>query len=236
MPDTNSHKKIDLSKILFVLIGFPLISTLISLLLLNRNWATDLGMDFFHAFWVIIIFWYIAQILIVKTLIKKSNWTWKDIGYTLSSKRTIYLILGYLIFSFGLLYFIEYTLATKPLDSRKMESLVKLTPKNTTARIIFIFLGLVAGISEELVYRGFAISGLMSNKINKWVAVLLAAVPFVLQHGIKAYQINWGTWYFIWGIVFGTMFIFLKKLNANIVIHWLVILSGMVAILQAVAK
>lgn len=223
-----------LPKTLGVLIGFPIGATLISFLLLKPSLITDFGLNFYYTFWTIIILWYIAQIFVIQRILRSSGWTWSDIGYSFNKKKTIFLCAGYLVFAFGLLFFVEYTLAHSEIDPQKLESIVQMSPRTTTLRVIFIFLGLVAGISEEIVYRGFAIKALTSNKINKWLAVFIAAIPFLFQHGIKAYHLSWGIWFFVWGIVFGILFLLLKKLYVNIIIHWLVILSAMLAILQVV--
>lgn len=234
MQNTENSKAIPVSKTLAVLIGFPIISTLISLLFINRNLITDLGLNFGTTIKLIIIIWYLTQIYLIAQILRSEGWSWSDIGYSFNTIKTLYFCLGYLIFAFGLLFFIEYTLANSDIDKEKLKSIIKLSPKNTTERIIFIFMGLVAGLAEEFVYRGFAIKSLISNRINKWLAVFLAAFPFVLQHGIKAYQVNWATWYFAWGIVFGILYFWLKKLTFNIIVHWLVILTAMIAILQVI--
>ncbi|WP_411971358.1 CPBP family intramembrane glutamic endopeptidase [Sphingobacterium sp. Lzh-3] len=117
-------------------------------------------------------------------------------------------------------------------DIQKLNAISSLTPRTTMSRIIFILMGLVAGISEEIVYRGFAIRALSSNQINKWLSVLIATIPFIFQHGLKSIDQFW--WFMSWGIAFGVLFIILKKLNILIIIHWLVILSAMAAILQVV--
>lgn len=228
----NSINPIPVPKILAVLIGFPVIATLISLLLINRTLITNLGLDFFNTFWSIIIIWYIVQIYIVYKVIQTSGWGWSDIGFTLSKKKTAYFISGFFLVAFGLLLFIELALANSVVDSEKMQSLSGLTPKTTTSRIIFIFMALVAGLSEEIVYRGFAIKALESHKINKWIAVILASIPFIFQHGLKSIDQFW--WFLITGILFGVLFVAFKKLTVNIIIHWLVILSAMAAILQVI--
>lgn len=226
-------RPVSFPKIFGVLIGFPVLATLISLLLLNRSLITDLGFDFFNTFWLIITFWYAFQIFVLYKILVNSGWTWSDIGFTLSRKRTTYLILGYLVVAFSLMGFIELALANSPVDAEKMQAISSLTPKTTTARIIFVIMGLFAGIAEELVYRGFAIKALISQKINQWVAVLIASIPFVFQHGLKSLDQFW--WFFIWGLVFGVMFLKFKSLTVNIIIHWLVILSAMFSILQVLA-
>lgn len=234
MQKNGAGAKMPLSKTLGVLIGFPVMATLISLLLLNPTFITRFGLDFSDTFRIIVIGWYLLQIYMIYRILRSEGWTWADIGYAFNAKKTLYFCLGYLVFAFGLLFFIEYTLANAEVDTEKLKSVTGLSPKNTTARVIFIFMGLVAGLAEELVYRGFAIKALISNHINRWVAVVLASVPFFFQHGIKAYQLTWGTWYVAWGIIFGGLFLLLRRLHVNIVLHWLVILSAMVAVLEAV--
>ena len=223
---------IPVTKIIAILAGFPIIATLISLLLINRTLITDLGLDFVNTFWSVIIVWYVLQIFIVFKVIEASGWGWKDIGFTLSKKKTIYLISGFLILAFGLFLFIELALANSIVDSEKLQSISGLTPKTTTSRFIFIFMALAAGISEEIVYRGFAIKALESHNINKWFAVVLASVPFIFQHGLKSVDQFW--WFLITGVFFGILLIARKNLTLNIIIHWLVILSAMVAILQVI--
>lgn len=236
MGKMKQNKEIDkilpLSKTIAVLVSFPIIATLISLLLLNRTIITELRLDFFNTFWIIIIGWYILQILIISRLLFAHGWNWKDIGYPFSSKKTAYFIGGYLLFAIGLLIIIELALANSTVDAAKLEALSSLTPKTTTARIIFIVMGLVAGVAEEIVYRGFAIKALESNSVNKWLAVLIATIPFIFQHGLKSIDQFW--WFTITGIAFGLLFLYLKKLTLNIIIHWLVILSAMTAIFQVI--
>lgn len=230
MQNTEVAKAIPLSKTITVLIGFPVIATLISLLLLNRPLITDLGLDFFNTFWIIIIGWYLLQIYLISRILRTAGWNWRDIGFPFSGKKTIYFVVGYLLFAIGLIVFIELALASSTVDTEKLNALSSLTPKTTTARIIFIMMGLVAGLSEEIVYRGFAIKALASNKINQWLAVFIATISFVFQHGLKSIDQFW--WFLSTGIALGILFLLFKKLTINIIIHWLVILSAMVAVLQ----
>ena len=232
MQNTENSKAIPLSKTLAVLIGFPIVATLISLLLLNRQLITNIGLDFFNTFWIIIIGWYLIQIYIVSKILYSAGWKWVDIGFSFSKKKTFFFIGGYLLFAFGLLAFIEIALANSIVDPEKMNNISSLTPKTTLARIIFIIMGLTAGLTEEIIYRGFAIRAMVSNKINKWFAVIAATFPFIFQHGLKSIDQFW--WFLTWGIVFGIFFIWLKNLTYNIIIHWLVILTAMIAILQVI--
>lgn len=221
------QSKIPLSRLLAVLLGFPMVSTLLSLLLLHRSWITSFGLDFFPVFWLLISFWYVIQIGLIRRLLKASGWTWEQIGVP---RRTYRLVGGYLLFSAVCLSLIEYLLRQSPPDPAQWEGLSSLTPRTTWARVIFIGMGLVAGLSEEIVYRGFAIRALESNGVNKWVAVAIAAVPFVFQHGLKS--IDQFGWFLSWGLVFGCLFLWLRKLTVPLILHWLVILSAMLAVLK----
>ena len=225
-------KPMPLSKTFGVLIGFPIMATLLSLLLLNQNVFTNFGLDFFNTFWILIIIWYLVQIYIVSKILISSEWKWTDIGFTLTNRKTFYFMGGYLLIAFALLVFIELTLANSIIDIEKLNSISSLTPKTTASRVIFILMGLVAGLAEEIVYRGFAIKALESNTINRWIAIVMASIPFIFQHGLKSIDQFW--WFLTWGLVFGILFVLLKKLTLIIIIHWLVILSAMLAILQVV--
>lgn len=229
----NLHKEMPASKIALVLLGFPIVSTLVSLLLLDRSLLSWTGLDFFTALWSLIACWYVVQIAILSKVLRSSGWSWSDIGYSFDRRRTTYFVVGYLVFAVVLVGFVEFALANAGSDTEKVKALsdlANLTPKNLPQRIVFIVMGLAAGLCEELVYRGFAIRSLKSRGINHWLAAFLAAIPFVFQHGLKSIDQFW--WFFIWGLVFGAMFIITKRLYINIVIHWLVILSAIPAILQ----
>lgn len=229
----NVHKEMPAPKIALVLLGFPVVSTLLSLLLLDRSIFSWTGFSFFTAFWSLITCWYFAQIAILAKVLRSAGWSWNDIGYTFDRKKTIYFVIGYLVFALGLVGFVEASIASVGVDPDKVKALSdfsNLTPKNLSQRLIFIFMGLGAGLCEELVYRGFAIRSLKSRGINQWFAALIASFPFVFQHGLKSLDQFW--WFFIWAVVFGGIFIIAKQLTINIVIHWLVILLALLAILQ----
>lgn len=227
-----SKPAISASSIAVVLIGFPVLSTLLSLLLLRRNLITDWGLDFFNTFWILITGWYLLQIYLIHRILLSSGWKWADIGFPYSPGKTLYLILGYLVFAFSLLLFIEFTLSHSSIQPEKINNLSTLIPKTTTARILFILMGLVAGFAEEIVYRGFAIMALKSRQVNRWIIVPIATLPFIFQHGLKSLSQFW--WFAVWGITFCALFFLIKKLAINIIIHWLIILSAMIAVLQVI--
>ncbi|MEM6263390.1 MAG: CPBP family intramembrane glutamic endopeptidase [Bacteroidota bacterium] len=230
MERTEPVKPIPFPQIISVLVGFPLIATFLSLLLLNRSLITNLGVDFFTAFWTLITCWYLAQIYLISKILSSSGWKWNDIGISFKSRSTKILFGGYWVVAIGLILFIEVALGNSSIDPEKLQRLSSLTPKTTTTRIIFVIMGFLAGLAEEIVYRGFAITALRSHGLNKWIAGMVAVIPFIFQHGLKSIDQFW--WFLSWGVFLGVLYLLLKKLYVPIAIHWLVILSAMVAILQ----
>ena len=229
------QKEMPASKIALVLLGFPFVSALVSLLLLDRSLLAWTGLDFFTAFWILITGWYALQIAILGKVLRSVGWGWSDIGYGFNRRRTLWFVGGYLFVTAALLGLVEFASAGAASDPEKVQALSdlsNLTPKTLPARLVFVFMGLAAGLCEELVYRGFAINSLRSRRLSPWLAIPIAATPFVFQHGLKSLDQFW--WFAIWGVVFGVIFVFARRLYINIVLHWLVILSAVLAVLQTV--
>lgn len=138
--------------------------------------------------------------------------------------------MGYLLVSILLLVLVEFLLQSNSVDASQLSDFANLTPTSLRQRVIYMAMGLTAGLSEEIVYRGFAIRSLQGYKMNKWVSVLVATIPFIFQHGLKA--IPQFSWFFGMGLLFGVLFITTRRLTVGIIIHWLVILSAVLAILS----
>jgi len=222
-----------MDRLQFVLIGFPLGSLLVSLPLLARDGIAAAGFEFRLLYWPLVVAWYCVQIAVLSRVLKSCGWRWADIGYGLDRRRTAWFVGGYLAFAFALVGFVEFALAGSGVGPEQLKALSdfsNLAPQGLGERLVYVAMGLVAGLCEELVYRGFAINALRSRGWSAWLAVPVAAIPFVFQHGLKSLQQFW--WFLGWGLLLGAVFVVLRKLYANIVVHWLVILSAMLAVLQ----
>jgi len=219
--------------LLLVLLGFPLGSLLVSLPLLLRDQVAAAGFEFRLLYWPLVSAWYCAQLLLLSWVLKSSGWRWSDIGYGLGRRGTACLVGGYLAFALLLVGFVEFALAGSNIGPDRLKALSdfsNLSPQGPGERLAYVAMGLVASLCEELVYRGFAITGLRSRGWSAWLAVPAAALPFVFQHGLKSLDQFW--WFLVWGLVLGVGFVAIRKLYANIVVHWLVILSALLAVLQ----
>lgn len=217
-----------------VLIGFPLIFWVWSQALLHRDVFSIGGVDFFITFWIGTTLIYAAKIGVIARVLASSGWTFADIGYGLSRRRTAILIGGYFAGALALFAFVEISLQHVEFDAAKLESLRGLYPDTTIKRLVFIVMALAGGLSEEITYRGFAIRGLQSLRVRTWPAVVIAAIPFVFQHGLKSIDQFW--WFFGSGLALGAIFVLSRRLVPVIIIHWIIILSAMLGVFSAMVN
>ena len=68
--------------------------------------------------------------------------------------------------------------------------LAALLPETERERRLFVFLSVVAGLGEEVAFRGYVLSQLVSLGLGPWGAAIASAVPFGALH---AYQGWWGS-------------------------------------------
>lgn len=226
-----AKRPMPVSHIAAVLIGFRAIFWIWSQTLLHRGVFSIEGVDFFITFWIGTTLIYVAKIGVIAKVLASSGWTFADIGYRLSRRGTTILVAGYTAAALILFAFIEISLGQVTLDPAKLDTLRGLYPDTTIKRLVFIVMALAAGFSEEITYRGFAIQGLQSLRMNRWLAVLVAAIPFVFQHGLKSVDQFW--WFFGSGLALGALFVLSRRLTPGIIIHWIIILTAMLGIFTA---
>jgi membrane protease YdiL (CAAX protease family) len=96
------------------------------------------------------------------------------------------------------------------------------------------------GVTEELVYRGYALPRLEALSKSKWLALFITAVGFALQH-IAMRPIGWRFPIFFClsalpvGLFMGAVYLKQRRLMPLIVAHWLVGVIGMI-VLQLATK
>lgn len=220
-------------KTLLIIIGFPILYMLFGKTTIAIELFANKNLDYYIPFWggIIILHW-VSVFAVIQSL-KSEGKTLVDIGYKLSKKGTLLLIGGYLLVSLIVLVFVEVMLSNVVLDSTQFGSISGLVPKTTPHRIFFILLVFSTGFCEEIVYRGFAITQLEKIGLNKWIALIIAALLFIGIHGINAYSKSF-IFYFGGGLMFGLTFLFSKRLLPSILIHLAINLSAMMGILQLI--
>ncbi|GCE24227.1 CPBP family intramembrane glutamic endopeptidase [Dictyobacter kobayashii] len=92
--------------------------------------------------------------------------------------------------------------------------------------ISLLVLPISVGFVEELVYRGYAQPRIQALSGSKWLAILLMALGFGLQHvvfGLLSWQFALSGFLttFVTGIIFGGLYLLNKqRLSILILIHW----------------
>lgn len=97
-------------------------------------------------------------------------------------------------------------------------------PISTVERLAtIIVLAFTAAITEEVIFRGFALTRLKRVIKNPWFILPIIAVSFVFIHG-EIRSIGQTLNYLVFSIVFGGIFILLrfKRLEILIVIHFMI--------------
>ncbi len=219
--------------IVAILIGFPVFFYGWAQMLLHRNVFSIPGVDFFVTFWLATSAVYAAKIAVVRSVLVRHGWSLSDVGLPPASEWRN-LTLWYVAAAVAAFIALEMIMASVTLDPDKLRDLPGLYPETTGKRAALLVLAFFTGISEELTYRGFAISALVRQGINRWAAIVLAAVPFVFQHGLKIFDQFW--WFLGNGLVFGLIFILTKRLMPGILLHWAIIWFALLGPLAAIAR
>ena len=214
---------------LLIIIGFPVLYMLYSSSDFAQNLFEASDPNYYIPFWsgIIILHW--ASVYCVARNLNKRKLSFAYIGLKLSKSRLKLLVSGYFIVGFAAVAITEYLLGQVAIDPALIERLPGLIPLTTEHRIFFIFLVFSTGVCEEIVYRGFAITSLENNGVNKWLALFVAAFIFVGIHGFYAY-FNRFIFLFGGGVMFGVFYLVSKKLLPGMFLHLAINLSSMFAI------
>lgn len=220
-------------KTLLVIFGFPIAYMIYGTTEIAQELFRYKDRDYYYVFWggIIVLHW--LSVFVVWAMLKTSHKNFSDIGYKFKAKGTLWLLCLYLCVAVVALGVTEFLLNMSDLNQDVVKRLPGLVPINLPERIFFILLVLSTGFCEEVVYRGFAITGLSDAGMNRWVALMFAAFLFVGIHGINAYS-NRFLFLFGGGVMFGLLYLSTKNLLPSIIVHLAINLSAMLAILQAI--
>lgn len=225
------EKKVSIWKTLLIIVGFPILYMLFGKTSIAIELFEDKNLNYYIPFWggIVILHW--TSVIVVARLLKSEGKTLTDIGYKLSRKETLIFVGGYVLVALLVLVGIEIILGNVEVDSSQFGNISGLIPKTTSHRLFFILIVFSTGFCEEIVYRGFAISQLERVGLNKWLALVIAALVFIGIHGVNAYS-NRFLFLFGGGIMFGLVYLYSKRLLPSMLIHLLINLSAMMGILQ----
>lgn len=129
-----------------------------------------------------------ASTIVVLGLVFQSGSGFEAIGLSIPDEESIVqLVIVYSVF-LGVYYW--GVIAQDTLDERRLEQCHDgWTPATLRQRIVSVFtLSITPGFCEEIVYRGFAITALLSFGYSQWVAIIVATLPFILLHGTAPFS------------------------------------------------
>jgi membrane protease YdiL (CAAX protease family) len=104
-----------------------------------------------------------------------------------------------------------------------MSRTIFIAPVSTAERLAMIFIAITAGVTEEVLFRGFAFTRLMRVARNIWLVLPVTLISFVYLHGSPRGPEQFVT-YLMAGLGFSVPFILMKfrRLEVLILIHFLI--------------
>ena len=113
---------------------------------------------------------------------------------------------------------------TRYLDWPESPALLHVLPRTRLEKLIFVFVAFTAGITEEIIFRGFLIAALAVVMPNLWLAAIASSVAFGMLH---AYQGRVGIGRTaLTGFVLAVPFVMTSSIMPGIVAHTMIDLVG----------
>jgi hypothetical protein len=164
-------------------------------------------------FWILVLIMFLyAQKVEKKPLLLWKEQKKKPLFYLLS---IIIVLIVVTISSIGLSV-IEKTFGVVQND-RVLKELIALVCGN---KLLLVFVCLTAGVTEELIFRGYLLPRLEILFKNKWAAIIISALLFGLAH-VGFGDLNRMLGPFIIGIVFAIYYSRYRSLSVLIICHFL---------------
>lgn len=220
--NSTSPVTLPLSQLLLVLLGFPALYIVNSLL----PWSIGLfrwhDHAFFLQFWGSIAVLHWGSVAVVVFLLKRAGGQLTDIGLDLSPLKIAAMVGIPLVVGLTLTVLHEISGARHALPSGAQD------PATTNERLFWIFMSFTAGFCEELVYRGFIIRVLQGRNIRTPLAVGVATLAFFFMHApvivIGNLAITLSSFLIIcaFGLLFSALFLWRRSLLPGICLHGLI--------------
>ena len=201
--------------LLATLLGYPLLRASGLIPAPNSGSRVD-----WWTFWLIVAVGHWACFGLIALALRRSAQAWNSIGvdWTVLRRHWPWFVVGLAVLIVAAVvaprFYYEHELPTR-------NALFPLQPTSAAERLFWIFGGgITAGVVEETVFRGFALTRLGKLLGSPWRALPVSAVAFVFLHGVPpnlAVAANFG----VVGLVFGALFIWMKcrRLEILIILH-----------------
>jgi membrane protease YdiL (CAAX protease family) len=210
--------------VLVLLIAFPLAYWLNGLMPWSYQFFVKRDHSYFIPFGAAVCLLHWASACFALWSLRKIGARPRDIGLHISAGRIVVLVATVVAIGAALIAARQRW----PIHTVPPSDFTFFYPFTRAERCFFVFMALSAGICEEIVYRGYAITALQGRGWRTWQAVVLAAISFVFMHGIASLFLF--PFLIVVGLVYGCLFLWCKSLTPLIWLHCLFDLMAVVAI------
>ncbi|MBN8431404.1 CPBP family intramembrane metalloprotease [Microbulbifer salipaludis] len=173
-------------------------------------------------FWTGNFFYHWVPALFVWLCLYKNKETWESIGVSLAwyAKRK-YSITGVIVALVVAAFVLPDIYYGDNLPQHSQT--IYFAPISTNERLFMIVMAITTGVTEEVLFRGFAFTRLKRLINNPWLILPITLVSFLLIHG-QPDNLGRSLHYIIGGCAFGISFILfkLKRLELLIVVHFFI--------------
>ncbi|MEM9619033.1 MAG: CPBP family intramembrane glutamic endopeptidase [Pseudomonadota bacterium] len=163
------------------------------------------GRESWWALWTVILVghWFVAAVC--AGAITSEQGGWRSIGLDVRLFiRGRYLWLTIILVAAVAAYLAPQYLYGETTPERMMSH--PLGPVSEAERIFWIAMAITAGVVEEIVYRGYALTRL-KKILGAPAAIILSVAAFALMHGPSAFQLPFLALYVVSGLLFSGLFI-----------------------------
>lgn len=179
-PEPSFARRLTRGQVLLVLVGFPLLYWANHLTPWNFGLFRQGDRSWYPYFAGSIIALHWLTLLAMVAQVRRAGGSLANIGFVLTPTRVAIAIVVFILAGSGLLWL----RTTWPLPDAPPEGWQIIYPFTWSERTLMLFASFTAGVCEELIYRGYALTVLRGRSMRLWLALLLSGLSFALMHGI----------------------------------------------------
>lgn len=145
---------------------------------------------------------------------------WKIIGSLGNGRANVGIIVGLIVLSVVVFQFVEPQTMDLTYGQGSWSRFIDEYKKIPLALVLYctVITSLTAGISEEIVWRGYIQTRLQYEFPNRaWAAIIIQAVLFGFWHGVSVHT----AFTALFGLIFGLVYVKTRRLIPIMISHWL---------------
>jgi membrane protease YdiL (CAAX protease family) len=212
MEKTVQNNKLIITSLLTILIGVPALNILNTFSPYSTKLWFENNLNYYNFFWLSVFFIQLTGLIGTMLLIKLNKFNFKDFGFKLNTKQTLWFALIILMFFIIAIIFVEILY-------KQNYTLSCFIPDSFDKRLIYGLSLLNAGIAEEFIFRAFGITMLKKLKVNTILAILISTLFFTLIHGMSVLVFANFIQYFLFGLLMSVIFVWRKNILWCMIIH-----------------